>query len=239
MKAPNKLILECIEFFFTYEGAKNMRALKIASILLLLAVLALAAAPKTATEAASTGAITDVCRNGDSLIVTVNALGDEDDSGGYDEIGAVLYLQSYNYYVIQFGPIPADNQFHTLAFLFDVSGVDPSAEAHICAGNGDGSGHTTDTEFDGCSFYADIPACAPFAGPPGPSIPAGFELHTITCSTAVYGLPGGQPVGANAVLAGQTWYVNPVPVAGPDGEDWTEIFLSGPVNAYIPAVCVN
>jgi archaellum component FlaF (FlaF/FlaG flagellin family) len=70
-------------------------------------------------------------------------------------------------------------------------------------------------------------------------IPAGFVLHSISCNTPVYDEPAGQPVGANAVTAGQTWYVNPTPVTGGDGGSWSEIFVAGWNNGFIPTSCVG
>jgi hypothetical protein len=73
----------------------------------------------------------------------------------------------------------------------------------------------------------------------GVPIPSGFVLKTITCNTPLYGEPAGSPVGENAVTVGQTWFVNPTPVAGSDGQLWTEIFVAGPHNAFVPARCVG
>lgn len=73
----------------------------------------------------------------------------------------------------------------------------------------------------------------------GPKVPKGFELHSLSCSSAVLDAPGGKQVGDDAVLAGQTWFVNPTPKAGPDGQNYTEIFVGGRRNGYIPTVCVG
>ena len=73
----------------------------------------------------------------------------------------------------------------------------------------------------------------------GPKAPTGFELRSLSCSSAVLDAPGGKQVGDNAVLAGQSWYVNPTPKAGPDGENYTEIFVGGRRNGYIPTVCIG
>ncbi len=73
----------------------------------------------------------------------------------------------------------------------------------------------------------------------GPYVPNGFVLRTITCTTAVFDVPGGQPVGDNMIQTGQTWYVNPVSVADAQGTAWTEIYVSGPMNAYIWTSCVG
>jgi hypothetical protein len=78
-------------------------------------------------------------------------------------------------------------------------------------------------------------AAATFQGYP---IPSGFVLRTITCDTAVYDVAGGTPVSGAAITAGQTWFVNPTPVTAA-GRAWTEVFLAGPHNAFIPASCVS
>ncbi len=79
-------------------------------------------------------------------------------------------------------------------------------------------------------------ADSPVAGPP---IPSGFVLKTITCDVPVYDTPGGKPVGSNAITAGQTWYVNPTPVKDAAGKSWTEIFVAGYTNGYVPTSCVH
>ena len=85
-------------------------------------------------------------------------------------------------------------------------------------------------------FYVTGPCVVPL-GTAG--IPAGFVFRSILCDTPVYDTPAGQPVGAARVTAGQTWYVNPVPVSGADGRQWTEIFVSSSTNPYVPTGCVN
>ena len=79
-------------------------------------------------------------------------------------------------------------------------------------------------------------APAVFAGKP---VPRGFVQTTLVCSTAVFDRPGGEPVGKNAVHAGQSWFLNPSPVEGPDGARWTEVFVAGPHTVYIPTACVG
>lgn len=73
----------------------------------------------------------------------------------------------------------------------------------------------------------------------GPAIPGKFALRTILCDTPVYDAPAGLPVGNNMVFSGQTWYVNTTPVIGGDGQLWTEIFVAGKYNGYIPSRCVE
>lgn len=71
-----------------------------------------------------------------------------------------------------------------------------------------------------------------------PPVPSGFVQKLITCDVAVYDSPAGTPVGDNMIKAGQEWHVNPVPVAGTDGQDWTEIFVGGVHTGFIPTHCV-
>lgn len=80
-------------------------------------------------------------------------------------------------------------------------------------------------------------SCQP--NPVGPGVPSGYVLRNIVCDTPVYNSPGGVPVGDGRVLAGQTFYVDPTPVAALDGSSWTRIFVSSRVNPYIPTGCVN
>ena len=79
-------------------------------------------------------------------------------------------------------------------------------------------------------------SAAVFQGAP---IPTGFVLRTILCNTPVYDAAGGNrlPTG-EAVTAGQTWYVNPTPVMSAGGAPWTEIFVAGFSNPWIPTACV-
>lgn len=69
-------------------------------------------------------------------------------------------------------------------------------------------------------------------------VPAGFVMHFITCNSPVYDAPAGSPVGANAVTNGQTWFTNPTPVTA-GGKSWTEIFVAGLTDGFIPTSCVG
>jgi uncharacterized surface protein with fasciclin (FAS1) repeats len=84
-----------------------------------------------------------------------------------------------------------------------------------------------------------IPAASTTAARPGPGLPSGFELRFISCDVAVFDTPGGTPVGSNRILAGQTWYVNPTTKDDAAGRSWTEIFVSGTTNGWIPTDCVQ
>ncbi|CAG1010280.1 MAG: hypothetical protein IAE83_13150 [Anaerolinea sp.] len=73
----------------------------------------------------------------------------------------------------------------------------------------------------------------------GPGVPAGYVLKYITCDVAVFNAPGGTPIGSDAVKAGQTFYVNPTPKTAPDGESWTQVFVSSTPDPWIPTRCVQ
>lgn len=85
----------------------------------------------------------------------------------------------------------------------------------------------------------DCPDLPPSHKDGAPGIPDGFVFATIICDTPVYNTQSGQPVGDAAITAGQTWYVNPEPVDGDDGQQWTEIYVSSTTNPFIPTVCVQ
>jgi len=89
--------------------------------------------------------------------------------------------------------------------------------------------------------YTAVGTCPglPLGSLAGRAIPDGFVLRTIACDVAVYNLPGGSPVGDNRIIAGQTWYVNPTPAKSASGENWTEIFVSGIIDGFIPTRCVK
>jgi hypothetical protein len=74
----------------------------------------------------------------------------------------------------------------------------------------------------------------------GPPIPAGFVLLTVTCNVAAVQSPGG-PVVPNIkpLVPGATWFMSPKPVKDAKGKLWTEVFLGGWNNAYIPAECAR
>jgi hypothetical protein len=91
--------------------------------------------------------------------------------------------------------------------------------------------------WDNDSYYnKDINCTAGFSGR---GIPAGFVQHVISCDVAVFNGPGGTPVGENRIRAGQVWFVNPAAVNAADGKSWTEIFVSGTLNGWIPTSCVQ
>jgi len=64
-------------------------------------------------------------------------------------------------------------------------------------------------------------------------------LRTITCGMGVYDALGGKVVPGASIMGGQMWFVNPTPDTGADGQSWTEIFVSGSANGFVPTCCVN
>lgn len=68
----------------------------------------------------------------------------------------------------------------------------------------------------------------------GPKVPKGFELRSLSCSSAVLDVPGGEQVDEAAVYAGQSWFVNPTSKDG-----YTEIFVGGFTTGYIPTECIG
>jgi hypothetical protein len=68
-------------------------------------------------------------------------------------------------------------------------------------------------------------------------IPRGFELRTITCDTGLYNAPGGQLVENAKITAGQTWYVNPIPVQDAAGVFWSQVFVGDWTVSYLPYGC--
>jgi hypothetical protein len=73
----------------------------------------------------------------------------------------------------------------------------------------------------------------------GPKAPKNFVLRSLVGSSAVLDEPGGKQVEDNAVYAGQSWFVSPEPVVGPDGKNYTQIFVGGWKLGYIPTECIG
>lgn len=237
-----------------------MKLIRRIGFFVIVMALVLAAAPTDPIQAASFGSITGVCLDGNTLFVTVEALGDEDDGDGTDLLvvivsSAMLVDSEGGGYSGEVWPrIPADNALHSVTVTFELPDSALSGPAMIAAANVQSDGEDPAMMgFIATVLLERIPACAveedepeepegPVPAPvaqPGRGAPRGFKLHHITCSTAVFDRPAGEPVGQNAVYEGQTWYVNPEPDEGSDGEEWTEVFVGGPRTVYIPSECVG
>jgi len=94
-------------------------------------------------------------------------------------------------------------------------------------------------DWDREDYFYFTGSCQEETGDNAPGIPNDFVLMTITCDTPVYDTPAGSPVGETLITTGQTWFVNPTPVEGDDGKQWTEIFAGGFINGFIPTSCVG
>lgn len=179
------------------------------------------------TTASSAGTITNVCLQNSTVEITVDAIGDFDDGGGLDEIGASLDAPSYA--DIKWTDIPANGQFHTAVFQFDVSGVDLSQGVAVCAGDGDGNQNAIGPGFYGCGTVSQLPNCTYQAEP----VPPGYVQHRVVCDTPVFDA-NGEPVPDTLVTSGQTWYMAPDATG-----EWTGIFVAGADPVYIPSTCVG
>lgn len=103
----------------------------------------------------------------------------------------------------------------------------------------------------GANFYAiaSLPAAASFftvtasckgASFAGRGIPPTFVLRSIWCNTPVYSAAGGDAVkSGESIKSGQSWFVSPTPVKDGKGNLWSEIFVSGVSNGFIPTACVG
>ncbi|MFN8417950.1 MAG: hypothetical protein U0528_01695 [Anaerolineae bacterium] len=94
-------------------------------------------------------------------------------------------------------------------------------------------------QWDGEQYFSGVVTCNQSPQFRGPSIPPGAEQKHIVCDVAVFDAPGGNPVGSNRLLNGQTWYVLPDIVKAADGSDWQQVYVSGASLVYIPARCVE
>ena len=78
---------------------------------------------------------------------------------------------------------------------------------------------------------------------PSSSTSVSFVLRTITCTVAIFDRPDGQQLSSgDKIIGGQTWFVNPIPVSVANYRQfplWTEVFIGGPQNGFIPTVCVG
>jgi len=72
---------------------------------------------------------------------------------------------------------------------------------------------------------------------PGPGIPSGFLLRMITCDTAVFNFEG-NPIGSNAVKAGQSFFISTT-VTMIDDASYTELFAGSYSNGFIPSACIG
>lgn len=86
--------------------------------------------------------------------------------------------------------------------------------------------------------FALVSATCGFGGSP---IPSGFVLAQINCDVTVFQMPNPDFPTSARLRNGQTWFVNPESVTAdtPSFTEWTEVFVGGPRNGYIPTSCVQ
>ncbi len=72
---------------------------------------------------------------------------------------------------------------------------------------------------------------------PGPGIPSGFLLRMITCDTALFNFEG-NPIGSNAVKAGQSFFISSTTTMIDDAS-YTELFAGSYSNGYVPTACIG
>ena len=71
---------------------------------------------------------------------------------------------------------------------------------------------------------------------------SGFVEKRFVTTTRVLDAPNGNPIGNAIILAGQTWFVNPMTVkttVGNDTKEWYEVYVSSPNTVYVPATAVE
>jgi len=88
-------------------------------------------------------------------------------------------------------------------------------------------------------FFASINKRCGFEGP---ALPAGFVPAEITCDVTVFQAPNPDLQTSARLRKGQVWFVNPEPVPAQIDtfyKEWTEVFVSGLHNGFIPTACVR
>ena len=218
----------------TGKGVKVMKRLFLLAILTLSVVL-VAAFPGSSAQAAS-GSIGSVCINGSTVSGTVMVTG----SAG-EQIGVII---GSNPPVI-IGTIFASGQTYVFSFGATLPSYQVGQTITIQAGTingnsigagltGSGNGHAPGT----CTSGSGGPPSIGYGQGGGSGVPANFVIRGINCTVAVFNTPDGTPVGSNTLLKGQNWFVNPVPIRGKFRRLWTEVYVSGPIDGFIPTRCV-
>jgi len=194
---------------------------------LTLSVVLVAVFPGSTVQAA-TGSITYVCLSGSTLTVNISGTG---------SAGDIVGIQINTDPAVAVGTVGSSGPF---SFTFTTT-INTTSLITIQAGNLTTSGGPIGSGFGSATYYTpgSCPAAPVGYGNGGTTgIPAGFVQRGINCTVAVYSQVDGTPVGSNMVIKGQNWYVNPVPVRGKFRRLWTEIYVSGPVDGFIPTRCV-
>lgn len=72
-----------------------------------------------------------------------------------------------------------------------------------------------------------------------PDVPAAYALRVMICDTPLYDSPAGSVIPNTSVVIGQIFSVDPVDAIAADGTHWTQIFVGGWSNPFVPSVCVQ
>jgi len=215
-----------------------MRSRVILAAILLTLALMLTATPALAMSGAEVLDFTVGC---DEFIVTYDdVLFDRDNTGSNAEAYLLTIIDGsgnvlFSYTDARTLPFTISSTSETLPY--DIAPVSNPIRLLLVSNAGNGFEEQTIWDLVGNSPCLPPPTTiTPFTGA---GIPAGFVMHYITCTTPVYTQAAGVPVGNDRVLEGQTWFVDPEPVEGADGQQWTEIFVGSFINPWIPTACVG
>jgi len=127
---------------------------------------------------------------------------------------------------------------HSVTVSVTLSAYEQNRPFTVIAGSGNGSYTAIGVAFAGSGIYSVTP-CAGTPSASGISIPAGFVLRTLVCTTPIYDAPNGSVIGSNKLLASQTWFVNPLSTKAANGIRWIEVFIGSPVTVFVPVACIT
>jgi len=197
----------------------------------LLIMCALLCGTANTSRAASNGSVSQVCTIGATVFVTITAVGTIVNTPGGEQVGTLVNGK------FAWGVLPVDGQPHSVTVNVTLSAYEQNVPFTVIAGSGNGSYTAIGTAFPGSGIYSATP-CGGTSGAPGVGIPTGFILRTSICNTPIYDAPNGYLIGSNRLLAGQTWFINPISAKAPNGTRWIEVFVGSPVTVFIPAACI-
>ncbi len=215
--------------------------------LLLVVVLVLLVGATVPTYAIIGGNLNSVQFFCDRLVANYNAFTFDRDNTGFGYEGYHVAISDGDGTILESGlaynvvgyvlPANPNDTFYYTSAVADFNPI--RIELIGVAGNGLSEQRIWDASGDcpGLPTYTPPPGVT-VAGP-GSRVPSNFVHRQIVCDVPIYNVPGGLPINDNRILNGQTWFVNPTPVEALNGESWTEIFVSGLQNPYIPTSCVN
>ena len=182
----------------------------------------------TVSRAALNGSVSQVCTSGATVYVTITAIATVSNTSGGEQVGALVNSK------FAWGVLPVDGQSHRVTVSVTLNSYEQNAAFMVIAGSGNGSYTAIGTAFAGSGTYSTTPCTSA----PGIGIPTGFVLRTAVCTTPINDAPNGTIIGSNKLLAGQTWFVNPISAKAANGTRWVEVFIGSPVTVFVPAACI-